>query len=170
MVEYGSLEYALTIPRTLGKVVWVFHGSEKGILVGLCMVSWELFGERLENTLGCDIVSACASAQINRYIYVEKATKIQYHLANRSISRSREEVDVFTATILTTIPRPVRRTIVWHKIPNHSQSLSHPIIFCDSYCPRCPTTIQSPLNMQETIRRDPRLVLARHLHLHRKPL
>ncbi len=32
VVEYGSLEYALTISRTVGRVVWVSHGSEEGIL------------------------------------------------------------------------------------------------------------------------------------------
>jgi len=39
VVEYGSLEYALTIHRTFGRVVWVSHGSEKGILAGTQILS-----------------------------------------------------------------------------------------------------------------------------------
>ncbi|RLI47688.1 MAG: hypothetical protein DRO73_11325 [Candidatus Thorarchaeota archaeon] len=68
VVEYGSLEYALTIHRVVRRVVWVSHGSEDGILAGSQVLSWQAFSSRIEMTPGKDIVLACNSAEINQYV------------------------------------------------------------------------------------------------------
>ncbi|MHA1772072.1 MAG: hypothetical protein ACTSYL_04465 [Candidatus Thorarchaeota archaeon] len=68
IVEYGSLEYALTIHRTAGRVVWVSHGSEQGILAGPHVLSWRAFSSRIQMTPGKDIVLACDSAKISKYV------------------------------------------------------------------------------------------------------
>ncbi len=67
VVEYGSLEYVLTVHRVFGKVVWVSHGSEAGILAGPLVLSWRAFSSRTELTPGEDIVLACGSIEITRY-------------------------------------------------------------------------------------------------------
>ncbi|MCF2136015.1 MAG: hypothetical protein K9W43_02145 [Candidatus Thorarchaeota archaeon] len=76
VVEYGSLEYALTIYRTLGRVVWVSHGSEDGILAGSQMLSWQAFSSRTRMTPGKDIVLACDSAKINQYVSISQAVGV----------------------------------------------------------------------------------------------
>ncbi|MHA1245837.1 MAG: hypothetical protein ACTSPE_00645 [Candidatus Thorarchaeota archaeon] len=68
VVEYGSLEYAMIIHRTVGQVVWVSHGSEEGILAGSQVLSWRTFSSRTEMTPGRDIVLACESNRVSRYI------------------------------------------------------------------------------------------------------
>ncbi len=68
VVEYGSPEYALMIHRVLGRVVWVSHGSDKGILAQSHVLSWKTFSSRIEMTPGKDIVLACDSAAIYRYV------------------------------------------------------------------------------------------------------
>ncbi|MCF2136231.1 MAG: hypothetical protein K9W43_03240 [Candidatus Thorarchaeota archaeon] len=68
VVEYESLEYALTIHRTVGRVVWVSHGSEQGILAGHHAISWDTFSDRVELTPGYDIILACNSNSIKQYI------------------------------------------------------------------------------------------------------
>lgn len=68
VVEYGSLEYALTIHRTLGRVVWVSHGSEKGILAGATVISWSKFSRFVTETPNRDIILACNSANIYKFV------------------------------------------------------------------------------------------------------
>ncbi|MCF2138293.1 MAG: hypothetical protein K9W43_13760 [Candidatus Thorarchaeota archaeon] len=68
VVEYGSLEYALTIHRTAGRVVWVSHGSKDGILAGSQVLSWRAFSDMIEMTPGNDIVLACDSNEITQYV------------------------------------------------------------------------------------------------------
>ena len=68
VVEYGSLDYALTIHRAFGRVVWVSHGSEEGILTQSRMLSWKAFSSRTAMTPGKDIVLACESGNINKYV------------------------------------------------------------------------------------------------------
>ncbi|MHA1769962.1 MAG: hypothetical protein ACTSYL_01685 [Candidatus Thorarchaeota archaeon] len=68
VVEYGSLQYALTIHRTLGRVVWVSHGSEKGILAGATVISWSKFSRFVTDTPNRDIVLACNSANIYEFV------------------------------------------------------------------------------------------------------
>ncbi|MCF2136346.1 MAG: hypothetical protein K9W43_03815 [Candidatus Thorarchaeota archaeon] len=70
IVEYESLEYALTIHRTAGRVVWVSHGSENGILAGSRVISWNAFSSRIKMTPGNDLILACKSSEINKYIPV----------------------------------------------------------------------------------------------------
>ncbi|MHA1781665.1 MAG: hypothetical protein ACTSYL_12460 [Candidatus Thorarchaeota archaeon] len=67
VVEYGSLKYALTIHRTVGRVVWVSHGTDAGILASTHIISWNAFRHRTEMTPGEDIVLACNSAKIESY-------------------------------------------------------------------------------------------------------
>ncbi|MDF1538718.1 MAG: hypothetical protein P1Q69_07430 [Candidatus Thorarchaeota archaeon] len=64
VVEYNSLDYALNIHRTFGKVTWVSHGSEEGILVEKETISWRKFSSMTMLTLGRDIILACESANI----------------------------------------------------------------------------------------------------------
>ncbi|MCF2137063.1 MAG: hypothetical protein K9W43_07425 [Candidatus Thorarchaeota archaeon] len=73
VMEYGSLEYVLTIHRTIGRVVWVSHGSEEGILAQSHELSWKAFSGRVQMTPGKDIVLACNSAQVNKYISASDA-------------------------------------------------------------------------------------------------
>ncbi|MCF2138415.1 MAG: hypothetical protein K9W43_14380 [Candidatus Thorarchaeota archaeon] len=68
VVEYESLEYALTIHRTAGRVVWVSHGSKQGILAGSQVLSWRTFSGRTQMTPGKDIVLACDSTALYRYV------------------------------------------------------------------------------------------------------
>ncbi len=68
VVDYGSLEYALTLHRVVGRVVWVSHGSEDSILAQSHVLSWKAFSSRIEMTPGKDIVLACNSAEINQYV------------------------------------------------------------------------------------------------------
>jgi len=68
VVEYGSLEYALTIHRMLGRVVWVFHSRGDEILVGKQAISWSAFSTRTETSPGKDIVLACESGEMNKYV------------------------------------------------------------------------------------------------------
>ncbi len=68
VVEYGSPEYALMIHRVLGRVVWVSHGSDEGILAGSQVLSWQAFSSRTEITPGKDIVLACHSAAMHHYV------------------------------------------------------------------------------------------------------
>ncbi|MHA1772218.1 MAG: hypothetical protein ACTSYL_01030 [Candidatus Thorarchaeota archaeon] len=67
VVEYGSLEYALTIHRTVGRVVWVSHGSEDGILAGTDIIPWRSFGRVLDVHPGLDLVLACDSEAVRAY-------------------------------------------------------------------------------------------------------
>ncbi|MGQ4871069.1 MAG: hypothetical protein ACP6IT_04455 [Candidatus Thorarchaeota archaeon] len=68
VVEYGSLEYAMTIHRVVGRVVWVSHGSEDGILAGSQLLSWRVFSSITRLTLGRDIVLACYSEYLTRSV------------------------------------------------------------------------------------------------------
>ena len=68
VVEYGSLEYAMIIHRTAGRVVWVSHGSEDGILAGSRVLSWRAFSSRTQMTPGKDLVLACDSSEVNKYV------------------------------------------------------------------------------------------------------
>ncbi len=68
VVEYGSLDYALTIHRAMGRVVWVSHGSKEGILASRHVLSWKEFSSRLDMTPGKDIVLACNSANVYQFI------------------------------------------------------------------------------------------------------
>ncbi|MCF2136641.1 MAG: hypothetical protein K9W43_05295 [Candidatus Thorarchaeota archaeon] len=68
VVDYGSLEYALTIHRTVRRVVWVSHGSKQGILAGSQVLSWQAFSNRIQMTPGKDIVLACDSSEVNKYV------------------------------------------------------------------------------------------------------
>ena len=68
VVEYGSPEYALMIHRVLGRVVWVSHGSDEGVLAGSHVLGWRALGDRVMMTPGKDIVLACGSIVINRYV------------------------------------------------------------------------------------------------------
>ncbi|MDF1538791.1 MAG: hypothetical protein P1Q69_07800 [Candidatus Thorarchaeota archaeon] len=68
VVEYGSLEYYLMIHRTIGRVIWVSHGSEDGILAYEKIISWQAFSRITTMTPGKDIILACYSAEINKYV------------------------------------------------------------------------------------------------------
>jgi hypothetical protein len=59
VVEYESLEYNLMIHRTMGRVIWVSHGSEDGILGCKEIISWQTFSRMTMMTPGKDIILAC---------------------------------------------------------------------------------------------------------------
>ncbi len=76
VVEYGSLDYALTIHRAFGRVVWVSHGSEEGILLRSGMMTWKRFSRLTTLTPGRDIVLACESDRVNEYVSSSQAIGI----------------------------------------------------------------------------------------------
>ncbi|MDF1538561.1 MAG: hypothetical protein P1Q69_06630 [Candidatus Thorarchaeota archaeon] len=68
IVTFGSLEFILSISRVIGKTVWVSHGYEDGILTPDSKVGWEQFSSCIKTTPGKDIVLACESSNVKKYI------------------------------------------------------------------------------------------------------
>jgi hypothetical protein len=60
-VEYGSLQYGLAILRSVGKVIWISHGSEDGIISHGALIDWAEFANSINSLPGKDIVLACHS-------------------------------------------------------------------------------------------------------------
>jgi len=76
IVEYGSLEYALSIHRITGQVVWVSHGSDDGIIAKDETIPWEEFTHNVDITPRKDIIIACHSANINNFVSTTDAVGI----------------------------------------------------------------------------------------------
>jgi hypothetical protein len=68
VVDYDSLDYILVIHRAVRQVVWVSHGSEYGILTPHGMLSWNEFSHMIDRTPNRDLILACKSSEIYKYI------------------------------------------------------------------------------------------------------
>ncbi|MFW9833799.1 MAG: hypothetical protein ACFFEK_07380 [Candidatus Thorarchaeota archaeon] len=73
VLEYGSIGYALMIPRIIGTVVWISHGTEDGIVSNSEILSWEDFVSSIQLTSGKDVVLACESDHIYNYVSNDEA-------------------------------------------------------------------------------------------------
>jgi hypothetical protein len=58
----------LTIHRTFKQIVWVSHGSKDGIATQNGLMTWKDFSHRVDRTPGRDIVLACKSSEIYKFI------------------------------------------------------------------------------------------------------
>jgi len=68
VVRYDSIEYALTVWRSVGYIVWIGHGGEEGIRVCGQQVGWVSFAASIKkSTSGRSILLSCFAVKALQY-------------------------------------------------------------------------------------------------------
>ncbi len=79
VVKYGSLEYSLLIHRVVAPVVWISHGSEKGLLINDRPQPWYTVKDLVHRTIGKDILLTCDSSSFIRQNPAEKSEVLTFN-------------------------------------------------------------------------------------------
>jgi hypothetical protein len=83
VIDYGSLQYHLTVSRLIRPTIWLSHGNEEGILLDSHIISWEDFSHLTRITPSNDIILACESANIYEYVGVNEVVGFEGDLDAR---------------------------------------------------------------------------------------